>query len=53
MSNDKVFITCIGVDDKLHACEPHSDTCKCGIVVKSKKLGKNDYERYSCYECRF
>lgn len=52
--NDTVYITCIGIDEKLHECESHLNTCKCGISVKSKKLSTWDYvTRYSCYECRF
>jgi hypothetical protein len=51
--NDIIYITCIGIDEKIHKCEPHLNICKCGIVVKSKKLSKNDYERCSCYECTY
>ena len=46
----KNYIQCIGIDNKLHICEPDKDICKCGVKVKNKKLLKNDYLKYSCYE---
>ena len=49
--NNEIYITCIGVDEKLHKCTPQADVCKCGVAIKSKKLNKNDYKRYSCYDC--
>lgn len=51
--NNQTYITCIGIDDKLHICYPYEEFCKCGVKVKSKKLSKNDYTRYSCYECTY
>jgi len=52
MEKDK-FIRCIGVDGKLHVCEPHKDTCKCGVKVAIKKSEQNNQQRYSCYECTY
>ncbi len=52
--DDKIkYISCVGVDGNLHECEPHEDICFCGIKVKRKKLLRDDYERYSCYECTY
>ena len=48
-----IYINCVGIDGKLHECLPESSMCKCGIMVKSKKLGGEDYKRFSCYECTF
>jgi len=49
---ETIFITCIGIDNKIHVCEPHSKTCKCGVKVKRKKLLKNDYNLYFwCFDC--
>jgi len=53
MNENTIYILCVGVDEKLHECEPHQDICKCGIKVKSKKLSRDDYLRYSCYECTY
>ena len=50
---EKIYLPCIGVDNKIHVCESSKDICKCGIKVKSKKLGRDDYLRYSCYECTY
>jgi len=47
------MIECIGVDERLHVCEPDKDVCKCGVKVKSKKIFSKDYERFSCYECTY
>ena len=44
---------CVGVDNKLHICNPESKTCKCGVVVKRKKLMRDDYKLFSCYECTY
>lgn len=53
-SDDKSrAIECIGVDDKQHVCLPESDVCICGIAVKRKKLLRDDWQLYSCYECTF
>ncbi len=53
MKEDKVYIDCIGVDGKQHVCEPHKDTCKSGVKALRKQILKNDYTRYSCYECTY
>ena len=47
------WISCIGVDNKQHICLPESDTCKCGVKIKRKKMLKNDHQLYSCYECTY
>jgi hypothetical protein len=48
-----VMLRCVGVDNKQHTCEPHKDTCYCGVKVKRKKLLKNDGLLFSCYECTY
>ncbi len=48
-----VSVRCVGVDNKQHECEPHRDTCICGVKVKRKKLLKYDYRLFSCYECTY
>jgi len=53
MNKEKVFIECIGVDNKQHICEPSKSTCQCGVAVKRKKLLKYDYRLLSCYECTY
>lgn len=50
---DKIYIDCIGVDRKIHVCEPHKNTCKCGVKVLDKKVLNVDKYRYSCYECTY
>ena len=48
------YINCIGIDNKIHVCEPDKDVCKCGVKVKRKKILKNDYQLYFwCYECSY
>lgn len=49
----KIYIDCVGVDNKLHICEPHLNITKCGVVVRNKKLSKSDKEKYNCYECTY
>ncbi len=49
----KIFIPCIGVDNKQHVCEPHLKVCLCGVKVKRKKILKYDNRLYWCYECTF
>lgn len=51
--NEIIFVRCIGIDDKIHECEPDKNICRCGIKVKSKKLQTFDYLRSSCYECTY
>lgn len=47
-------IPCIGIDGRLHECEPHKDTATCGCVVVEKKVGAYDYaNRRSCYPCTY
>ena len=46
-------IDCIGVDGLRHICKPDENICFCGVKVKSKKLGKKDWERFGCYECTY
>jgi len=51
---DKVLIHCIGVDKKIHYCEPHSDKTICGVKVSRKKILSHDYELfYWCCECDY
>jgi hypothetical protein len=51
---ENISINCIGIDNKLHTCEPDKDTCKCGIKVKNKKPTKHDFiNKFSCYECTY
>lgn len=54
-SQKTIYIDCIGVDNKRHICEPHSDYCFCGIKVKTKKDSdvRNSKILYSCYECTY
>jgi len=50
----KIYINCIGVDDKIHYCEPHKDICVCGVKVRRKKLLSQDYNKYFfCYVCDY
>jgi len=53
MKEEIIFIHCIGVDGKLHVCEPHKAICKCGVKVATKKLKRDDYNRFSCYKCTY
>ena len=48
-----VSVRCIGVDNRQHECEPHKDTCLCGVKVKRKKPLRDDYKLFSCYECTY
>lgn len=47
------LVSCIGVDNRQHVCLSESDTCKCGVKIRRKKLLKNDHLLYSCYECTY
>lgn len=51
--NDKNFIRCIGTDGKQHICYPWQDKCYCGVDVLRKKLLRDDYKRFSCWECTY
>jgi len=47
-------VSCLGMDMKLHICEPHSDKAICGEAVRKKNLTLKDREnRFSCYECTY
>ena len=50
-----IYIDCMGVDNKRHICEPHSDHCFCGVKVKTKKDFdvRNSKILYSCYVCTY
>ena len=51
---DRVLIHCIGIDKKIHYCEPHSNKTICGVQVLRKKILSHDYEIfYSCCECDY
>ena len=52
-TEEEIFIYCLGVDDKIHVCQPHLDVCACGMKVKRKKLDDPDQGRFSCYECTY
>jgi len=47
------YVNCIGTDGKIHVCEPQKQVTKCGMKIKSKNLGKTDYDRLSCYSCTY
>jgi hypothetical protein len=47
------LVRCVGSDNKLHICEAHEHKTRCGVEVKRKKLLRNDYKLFSCYECTF
>lgn len=51
--NHITLISCIGVDNKKHVCEPYKETTKCGVKVKRKKELKNDHKLLGCYECTY
>jgi hypothetical protein len=51
--DDPKTIRCIGIDNLQHICYPWEDKCLCGVQILRKKLLKNDFELYSCYECTF
>ena len=51
-STDK-SIKCVGSDNKQHICKAHEQKTHCGIDVKRKKLLRDDYKLFSCYECTF
>lgn len=50
---DLLYVDCIGADNKQHVCEPHKDVCKCGMEVKRKKILRDDWKLFSCYECTY
>jgi hypothetical protein len=53
MAVDRVYIECIGVDNKQHVCLPESDKCKCGVAVQRKKPLRDDWKLFSCWECTY
>ena len=46
-------VRCVGIDNKRHVCLPESKICKCGVAIKRKKLLRDDYKLFSCYECAY
>lgn len=48
----KVAIDCIGIDGKLHRCEPHESETKCGVEVKRKK-NIDRTKLCGCWECTY
>jgi hypothetical protein len=49
---DTLYILCIGKDNNIHRCEPHSDKCYCGIPVQRKFTNEKDFaSKYWCGEC--
>ena len=49
-----IVIDCIGIDYKIHVCQPHLNVCECGVKVKRKKITLQDWDKYfSCYECSY
>ncbi len=51
---EKVYVPCIGVDDKIHIYYPDKNECRCGVKVKKKVVTKKDYNfHFSCYECTY
>jgi hypothetical protein len=54
IESEKFYIPCVGVDEKIHVCEAHKTTTKCGVKVISKEVTPKDRTNYfSCYECTF
>ena len=53
MENKPKIITvgCIGVDNRQHGFEPHKDKTICGVAIKRKKVLRDDYKLFSCFEC--
>lgn len=47
------WVDCVGVDGKKHICHPQDETTKCGLKIARKKLGKTDWNRFSCYDCTY
>ena len=55
MVEEKVtLVECLGMDMKLHTCDPASKTTVCGEPVRRKKLTMLDFSKFpSCYECTY
>ena len=51
--DEERMIYCAGLDYKQHLCLPESDLTKCGVVVRRKKLLKEDNLLFSSYECTY
>jgi len=52
--NEVYYIDCIGVDRKIHVCEPHASKTLCGINILKKNPSTKAIEGlYSCYECNY
>ena len=49
----EMYIDCIGVDELHHVCLPESDVCKCGVKVKRKKMLRDDWQKFCCYQCTY
>lgn len=47
------WVDCVGVDGKKHIFQPQDETTKCGVKIARKKLGKTDWNRFSCYDCTY
>ena len=50
-NKSKTYIPCLGIDRKIHICEPGSKITKCGITVINTKVNNSQY--FSCYECTY
>ena len=53
LADTEDYISCVGVDNKMHLCKPSEDVCKCNVRVLRKKLLTHDHELYSCCECSY
>lgn len=52
--SSQIAIPCIGVDRVLHICAPHEKLTKCGKVILSKKITRQEVAGlFSCYECTY
>jgi len=50
---DEYYIDCIGEDNKKHICYPWEDKCYCGVKILRKKLLRDDWKLFSCWECTY
>lgn len=51
---ERILIQCIGVDRKIHVCEPHKDKTDCGVKVLRKEVYEQDYNKmFSCWQCTY
>ena len=51
--DDVKNIRCIGSDNRQHLCLPWENTCLCGITVIRKKMLRDDWMLYSCWDCTY